>query len=237
MLRVALWLPLLALCACGQEWGRGTSVVVVRSPREVYLAADSLEIVRTYDGDSEERRRTVCKVTRLGEGFAAIAGLAHGPRQFDALEEVRAAYTPGAALWQIAAVLRDRVGRSLQEAAQNLPLPPVLLQVALTAVENHAPVVMTMDFFRDADGEPVRESRCPGDCAGAYNAFLLGEHTALDRILHLDRTAIQHPDVQRVISLIDVEYRDRPDLIGGPVTLVRAGRKAEVLRGGACALE
>jgi hypothetical protein len=72
---------LIVCCLSAQTTASGTAVVALRSPRELFVAVDSLETWKQADSPSEPApgsgKRTGCKVAAAGPLFAIVAGLFH----------------------------------------------------------------------------------------------------------------------------------------------------------------
>jgi hypothetical protein len=66
---------LFVLCQIGSA--AATTIVMIRTPNEVVIAADS---EGTFEGNAEPKRaESVCKIYQVGEHFFGVAGLVHDP--------------------------------------------------------------------------------------------------------------------------------------------------------------
>jgi len=178
---------------------RASSIVGIRTPEEVVIAADSLRTTRGY---RIETTGPVCKIFTVKETAFAVAGLARDPAwEFDAenlaAESLRRRNRLAEAANDLSARLTDALGSYLERLKAGNPiLYSKLLReengsvtsILLTAYEGGEPVAIGMDF-RAAE-EPGGRARiaatrvaCPGDCANGVMYFLLGEHLPIDRYI------------------------------------------------------
>ncbi|HXJ44722.1 MAG TPA: hypothetical protein VNH18_35880, partial [Bryobacteraceae bacterium] len=105
------------------------------------------------------------------------------------------------------------------------------------------PAVEVLIFRAHADdaGHMVietREQRCPGDCPGGRGAYFLGVHDAIDQKLASDPTLAALATLESASALTGLEYASRPDIVGGPQSLVQADANGvKVVKPGACAVD
>jgi hypothetical protein len=260
-----LWVllaPLVPACAAfGQSAGTGTAVVALRSPGLLMAAVDSEETTVVYRNGAAAGHRNMCKVTRAGPFFAIVAGLAHGwdgrsdgddASPFDALREAENAWRPGDTLDSLVARIGESFPRRLiplleayyradpAEYARHYRGQSVL-QFLLLGTERGAPQARIVEFLElgtsDAPMLVVRDGGCPQDCAAPHNAWFLGTHDRIDAFVRSHNSAIRENDERNLDRLIALEYEDRPDIVGGPVSIVKVDRAGGTLvRGGACSL-
>jgi hypothetical protein len=249
-----------ACAAFGQTAGTGTAVVALRSPGLLMAAVDSEETTAAYGSNAAPGHRNMCKVTRAGPFFAIVAGLAHGwdgrsdtgdAGPFDALREAAHTWRAGDTLDSFAA----RIGQAFpprliplleafyradpDEYARHYRGQSVL-QFLLLGSERGAPQVRIVEFLEfgtsDAPMLIVRDGGCPRDCAAPHNAWFLGTHDRIDDFVRSHNSAIREIDERNLDRLIALEYEARPDIVGGPVSIVKVDRAGgTLLRGGACA--
>jgi hypothetical protein len=237
------------------ELGSGTSVIALRSNGILVAAVDSQENYVLYlDGASSLNRRTVCKVAQPGPYFAIVAGLTHGSvagsdGSFDAIAEAERAWSSGDDLNALAAHIREIFPRKLVPLLESLRatdeaafraryLNRVTTQVLLTGAEHGIPQIRILEFFEtgiDPVSLTVRERGCPEECGNSSGAWFLGMHERIDEYLRANARAAAHADEPTLDRLIALEYEARPDLVGGPVSVIRVGKAgAQLIRGGAC---
>ncbi|HXJ43134.1 MAG TPA: hypothetical protein VNH18_27890 [Bryobacteraceae bacterium] len=215
-------------------------------------SADSKEVEHLFlsDGSTVASASESCKLRRVGSGIAMAAGFIRA-NQFNALDYIREMYQPGEELHQFARrllkTLPERLGPAL-EAARRVgdgDLRKALaeqnaLEVALIGTEDGQPAVEVLVFKADADKAghlsfKAFEQRCPGDCPGGTAAYFLGTHEAIDRAIAANPGLAADATREGVTRLTRLEYASRPDIIGGPLTLVRGDSKGVVVtEPGAC---
>ena len=242
--------------ACAEDFGfqHGTAVVVIRSPKALYAAVDSKEIDQEYrDGKLSVGEKLACKIRKVGPYYSIVAGIMRGTNGFDALQEAVSAYKPGDSL--------EALGQSLQHAVP-VSLAPMLaklleqdpegfsknygrqaaLHLTLIGNEQNTPKVVVVEFqaVQSGSGEislATRTMSCPGDCPAPNAGYFLGAHEAVEASVHENPTFLTRPSEQNIEQLIDLEYASRPDIVGGPITMVKVTPSGSaVLRSGACAL-
>jgi hypothetical protein len=225
------------------------------APGIVTASADSKEIETSYlaDGTTATNAHDVCKLRRVGPAIAMTAGFIRA-NDFNALSYVRKSYRFGESLHDFAlrllTTLPDSLGPALNAAAhmgddelRKSLASSDALEVALIGEQEGQPGVDVLLFSArvDASGHFVvsgKEQRCPGDCPDGHGAFFLGVHDAIDKAVSTDPALVATATVEGVKMLSDLEYTSRPDLVGGPQSLVRADiNSVSVVTPGACARE
>jgi len=239
--------------AWGQGVGSGTAVVVLRSPDVLLAAVDSNENYLLYrDGVPTLDRRTVCKVAQAGPYYAIVAGIANGTNGFDALRETEKAWRSGATLDAVAAGISAAIPPQLTPLMQSLYEADhaafvrqyrgkTALQLLLLGAENGIPQMRIVEFTEAGAAGSVllsaKTSACRGDCAPGRTAWFLGTHDRIDQFVRGHAAAIRHPDERSLDKLIALEYQDRPDLVGGPISMLKVTRTGgTMIRDGACSL-
>ncbi len=230
--------------------GHGTAVVVLRSPKAIYAAVDSkLTMETSLDGVRTTYSAAECKVKRVGPYYSIVAGLARTSNGFDALEEVAHDYKAGDDLTTLANAVLQSVPRSLGPMLQQLydTAPDVLSAhlsdsaLNLTIVgSDHGVTKVIVDEFSVTQNRATisvtgKAVSCPGDCPTANAGYFLGAHEATESAVRQNPSILTHADEQVVGRLIHLEYESRPDVVGGPVSIVKVTPSgASVLRAGAC---
>jgi hypothetical protein len=232
----------------------GTAVVVLRSPKAIYAAVDSKEIDTVYrDGKPSVAETEVCKIRKVGPYYSIVAGVMRGTNGFDALQEVSSAYKPGDDLEKLSTAVRESVPQALTPLLKSvLDADPAMyaknyaaqaaLHLTLIGSEQNSPKVMVVEF-RAVEATPgtvtmaTRTMSCPGDCPGPSVGYFLGAHEAVEESVRRNPAILNKPDEDGVEKLIGLEYASRPDIVGGPVSMLKISPSgATVLRNGACAL-
>jgi hypothetical protein len=232
--------------------GTGTTNVVIVSPGAIVAGVDSKETYKEYrsDGTVSVQEGTACKARQAGPYYITVAGIdqdADGP----ILNFAQSAYVPGDTLDSLAArlaaslpsrlaALLERVRATSDDAFRAL-VKDEILQLALMGAEKGKPRAVVLSFSAATAGSgPIavagRLMTCPGNCETPQTAYFLGVHEAIDRAVASDPSRIGHADEAHLRALIDLEYHSRPDVVGGPVSLIRTdGRGPVLVSPGACA--
>ena len=235
-------------------FAHGTAVVVLRSPKALYAAVDSKEIDQEYrNGQLTVAEKVACKIRKVGPYYSIVAGIMRGTNGFDALQEASDAYKPGDDLEAVSDSLRQSVPHMLA------PMLTALLQqdpdgfaknygtygalhLTLIGNEQNAPKVVVVEFraLTSAEGKVSLNSRtmsCPGDCPAPNTGYFLGAHEAVEASVHDNPSVLNKPSEPAVERLIGLEYASRPDIVGGPITMIKVSPSGSaVLRNGACTL-
>lgn len=233
--------------------GHGTTIVILRSPDLLVAAVDSKETDKEYraDGSVQSSERIVCKAAKVGGYYAIASGVLRGDNGFDALKAVSRIDSPGEGIDTLTARVAGTVAEGLRPLLsrvrdttesifrtgyQNLPAT----QIALLGVDNRGPQVRIIQFIAldspaGVSVEP-RVAPCPGNCRTF--GYALGTNDKITEALRADPRLFSHTSETQAERLIDLEYADRPDVVGGPVTVFRASRTGiSQIRNGACAPE
>jgi hypothetical protein len=247
----------IAPAAFAEDFGfqHGTAVVVLRSPKALYAAVDSKEIDQEYrDGKLSVDEKLACKIRKVGPYYSIVAGIMRGTNGFDALQAAVSAYKPGDSLEALGQSLRQSVPVTLAPMlAELLAQDPGMfsqnyarqaaLHLTLIGNEQNAPKVVVVEFQAVQSGTgditlATRTMSCPGDCTAPNAGYFLGAHEAVEASVHENPAILTRPTEQNIEQLIDLEYASRPDIVGGPITMVKVTPSGSaVLRNGACALD
>jgi hypothetical protein len=261
MRRTLLFLCATSLCvtAAGRETlGRvshGTSEIILISPGFIAVSADSKEVNTAFlsNGKTTTREVESCKVARVASFVAMAAGYVRADA-FDALDFVRNSYQANETFHSFAARLTNLISKSLartlkstvkvgDRAFQDSLTHQDALEIALIGVESGQPAVEVLSFQArtEASGNIEILSRkysCPGDCYNGHAAFYLGVHGAVDRMVARQPDLITSATLETASMLNRLEYNERPDIVGGPQTLITADTFGiHVINGGACSDE
>lgn len=250
------WLLILisTSAAFGQGFGHGTAVAVLRTPDGLLAAVDSKEVYTEYrDGIPSTNDRLACKLTRIGPWFAIVSGLVTGTSGFDALRDAQSAWQPRDSFRDSTAHVRDLLSIRLAHLITTLSelniadfssvyLNRVILQIAVFGMDAGVPRVEVVEFQarrNAADRLMVSASSqvCPGDCTSDRFVYLLGAHEAMETFLRTNPAIVRQLDAKRIESLVGLEYKEHPEIVGGPVSLIAIDKTGKVsIREGACRL-
>jgi len=231
--------------------GTGTAVVALRAPDVLFAAVDSEENYLVYqNGESTLERRIVCKVAQPGPFFAIVAGISHGTNGFDALAEAEQAWHSGDGLDTLTTNIRSAIPRKLVPLLQSLYAADsaafvsryrgqAAVQLLILGAENGSPQARIVEFVETGTADSVRlsirESGCPDECRNPQAAWFLGTHDRIDESVRANSRLIGHPDEPSLRRLLAIEYEELPDIVGGPVSVVKVNRTgAALIREGAC---
>jgi len=235
----------------GVEYGSGTALVIVRSAKSVLAAVDSKETYRKFqEGVWSAEEKQICKAAPVGPYYSLVAGLDRGSDGFDALREISKAWQPGDSLVELAARVTSSLPVRLSSLLETLRAADpaefdqryrntVALQIALLGVEGHNSKVIILEFLTNqSSGNPalsVRTTECPGNCGRSPSAFFLGVHEKIDQSVQSDSRLVAGLRESNIASLVELERQNRPDLVGGPVAVIRMDSNGSaLLQSGAC---
>lgn len=230
--------------------GRGTTVIVIRSPNSLYAAVDSKLTYREYrDGELSVTNTLLCKMKPAGAYYSVVAGTVRGTNGYDVQDDIAQAYAPGRGIDEMLAALQTLVPQKLVPMFQTMRdidpenfdsnIADAELEVALMGMENKTPRVGIAEFHASDEngriGLTSRVSTCPGSCGSPVMGYFLGTHEAIDASIRGDSSVLSHPSEDRIDQLMRLEFAARPDVVGGPVTMIRiSAAGSSVLREGAC---
>lgn len=218
-----------------------TSIVCLRSPDSVVIAADSLMTVK--GGDQQAKSVRECKISQVGGGFFSMTGFVKDPaRPYDAARIVAEALKrdkdfAGSAASVAAAVkegLKDEVAKLRAEAPELyekfiIGQKGTLLKVLLAGFEEGTPMTVLLSFRQvSSAGEPaitVERDACPGNCdpQGIY-AFFLGDRRPIDAYLKSGKADWRSPEKSAKTLVEAVIAAHTPD-VGPPVDVLRIDRE------------
>jgi len=215
-----------------------TSVVAIRSPDSVVIAADSLTTIR--HGAGKDTTGSECKIFRSGDIFFSFAGFYKDPdRGFDIVPIVSEALAESESFDEsvdraaTAAVsgMKDEMRKIRKEtpssydkyfAAQTAPL----LQILFATYEDGVPKVTVYDIkktagpYADIELSYDRKS-CPGDCnvKDAY-AFFLTDMRPIEQYLKRGKLQSMPPE-KTARFLVDLVIKAHSPETGPPVDVLR----------------
>jgi hypothetical protein len=232
-----LWKPaiLAALVLLRAGLGMATTIVAIRSPDYVVLAADSQVTVASLDGNTAVAE---CKIQEIGANFVGAAGyFRETPRGFSAFDIARKASNQGGDLMAIA----DRFERaalepfkaSVQRFRQDNPALFAsycnnrdCLEVAFVGQEGGINKLSVRCFRVTTPAEqivvePSHRLDCPGNCQAGAAEALLGIHENADALIN--RTPhfwMVKGIVAGIDQLIGTEVEANPGDVGLPISIL-----------------
>jgi len=206
-----------------------TSIILVRRPAHIVLAADSLAI--------SAKPHMVCKISHQGIVFYASAGVVDNTTtgfsaQAIAAQSAKATGSVAAAARQFADKARSPFSISLTEIRRDHPDfygrevrgKPEPLQTIFASMEKKIPVFALVYFtIKETPGQVDVDSHisdCPGTaCRSGYAAQLLGEDRAASKLGAVP-SFWDRGDIEAAHQMVAAEITDRPGRVGGPVDIV-----------------
>jgi hypothetical protein len=235
-IRILRSLGLLCVLRLYVTQAAATTVVIIRTPQEVVIAADSAATIR---GDGlPVTTQTVCKIYPAAAGlFFAVSGLVNDPQTgFDIPKIVASSSREGdsmpAKLARIERDVQTAVLRELPRVKERDPAEYAELvhskgavTVALVGIDAGVPVAVSFSLGLaissngSIETSIIRDS-CPGNCPSGVRAFWFGEGAAIDRLRAAGGLPdLAMPDLAR--HLVQVEIDAGAPGVGGPVDVLR----------------
>ncbi|MFZ0211464.1 MAG: hypothetical protein WAL55_02040 [Candidatus Acidiferrales bacterium] len=223
----ALLLAYSAILIFARTAAAQTSVVIVRTPEQIWIGADS----KVSGGGA---RPTECKTRQISDVFVTTAILGqYAPTGFDVHKLASDAFRkPGSILDRAKIFERDaepETRAAVQYIRASDPeyfkiVSKDALEVAVAGVENGDLVLDTIVFHTVLQGGQTELSseiwQCPGDCTGDSVRIYLGEHDAIEDLYRTTPTIFDAPPEKLVPSLVQIEILDKPGTVGPPISLL-----------------
>ena len=209
-----------------------TTIVAIRTPDSVVLAADSRG---TFAGGGETTRN-VCKIRRVGDRFFAVAGLSEDPgRGFSAVNIVRRALQASDGVMNAATsaaeAMKDPLKHELTRlAAEDKGLLERSLRklpsVIVIGADNGVRAAAGFHFETQGNNHSpeelnLRTLRCPGDCPNGVYTFFVGERSTIDRYVAAHGRAFGMSPEDGAQFLVKLEIEAGTPGVGGPIDAVR----------------
>jgi len=234
---LAVAVCLLAMQAAFGETSWGTSIVGVRTPDAVVIAADSLLTIR---GGEKPVTEKACKIFRAGSAFFALTGFYRDPvRDFDISRLLPGLIDPrlplvaaaGAASGGISQALHHELvrlrgeapgafGRYFHDTGKNI------VRILFVGYENDQPVslLQTYRYAVTPSGDIAVSSEsvaCPGGCdATTATFFFLTDRKPIDAYLATGDVGSMSPE-EAARFFVDLVVRARTPDTGPPIDVVR----------------
>ena len=216
---------------------RATTIVVVRTPVDVSIAAG---ILGTFLGpEGPENGRSVCKIYQLGDVFLGATGLDNDPATCFSVSQIvsEAIRAKPAFIEKMSAATSALMPKLLSEAntlRQTRPAafaalgnqPNGGVAIILVGTEDGIPVAVGQRFGVSVDAggttrvSPEELQCCPGaDCPHGVYTFVLGKREAIDEYHTVRRTIVDSADLAR--RLVQREVEAHAEGVGGPIDALR----------------
>ena len=234
------WLLLLFVLHLSQPCdSAATSIVCIRSPDSIVLAADSMLTIKHSAGSEMFLRE--CKIHRTGDIVFALAGFCKDPSQgYDLLELVADTIRADMTLLDAAEAVENVVSANLRNELVKLKSesPELfskyvkgrtgkLVKILLTRYEDGVPKVAFLGFseVESPSGEIfIRAERtsCPGDCKPqSVSAFFMTDKAAIDQYLNNGGKLDWLAPEKAAKKLVELVIEGRAPGVGPPVDVLR----------------
>jgi HTH-type transcriptional regulator/antitoxin HigA len=232
-----LWIA--ALLCFGVADARSTTIIAVRTPVDISIAADSLGTMRGADGRITTKR--VCKIYSQDNLFLGVAGLDNDDGAnfkvsdivFDAIRSERRLAD------KMSAASKALQSRLLSEARTFRSSRPKDFDaltnpdsggtsIMLIGIEDGVPAGIGQQFTVSVDSNksiqvmPTMRTGCPGDCPSGVMLFHMGTYAAIEGYLAVD------PQRRRIVDsadyaakLVQLEIDAHASGVGGPINVLR----------------
>jgi Proteasome subunit len=215
---------------------RATTIVVIRTPDEVVIAADSAATV--HEDGGRNVTESVCKIYGLDANlFFAVSGLVNDRLAGFSIPAIVAFVSGGggnisAKLARAEGAVRDAVLIELPRVKARDPVGYADLihakgavTVMLAGIEGGVPMAASFSLGLEVSPEGsvettmIRDS-CPGNCPSGTRAFWFGEGAAIDR-LRAGRGLPKLPMLELAHYLVQLEIDAGAPSVGEPIDVLR----------------
>lgn len=235
-----LWITLLTLALYplfGTDTAAPTTVVVVRTPTDIYMGADS----KITDIRDESLQSTACKIRQVDDLFFAFSGFPEIPGADPGLMGIiRAAAGSGGNIADKVEAFDDIIVDAWSKALQTLKKKRPqfyedevkgrnVLQIAIAGIQKRKPVFFMRHLKAlERNGLPgiaIYKKSCPGDCVHGKVIAYLG-HTGALKGHTSDRSDVWNDGyVQGIRTLISLQMKADPEHVGPPIDILHIKRR------------
>lgn len=216
-----LFVPSLALA---------TSIVAVRTPRSIIIAADSKPTYRGTPGPP-----TVCKIYRTGRLYFAISGLDYDEaRHFFPAQIVASNFSDAVPFNRAVARVESAVKAALLAELDTLKSSDPqtfrftikghdVTSILLAEVRNGIPRLAAREFqYADSPSPHLKVNRitCPGNCPPGNEYVFLGDQAEASQFVKEHRREALNP-LALPESLVSLEAKSHPSDVGPPIVVLR----------------
>jgi hypothetical protein len=231
-------LAIFGLLLCCSVDALPTTVVAIRTPTDVFIAADSLAAFLSAAPQS------VCKIYQIGSDFLAVAGIDHDPiTQFNVSIAVAKAISGKQGFNNKFAAARKSIIPALRAEMLNLRSTRLNefefaknqgVSMILAGVEGQVPFAIGQSFKislgpnGDIGITQSKIQRCPGiECPNGNLLIKMGQMDAIDRYLATLKTKEQGDAESFARKLVQLEIDDPEEkkLVGAPIDVLRISTK------------
>jgi len=213
-----------------------TTIVVVRTPEEIYIGADS-KIMDLRDGSFNA---TACKIRKIDDLFFAFAGFPDIPgSQPDVVEIIQEACGRGDSIHEKVTAFDEIIVRTWSQEIRELKEErpelyrrnlrgKTLLQIAFAGIARRKPVFY-MRYLRaveqrDSPSIVLQKKRCPGNCSEGTAYAFLGHTGALKEHMAGGTDIWDAGYAEGIRRLITLQMEAEPEHVGPPIDILRLDR-------------
>lgn len=211
--------------------GDATSIIVVRTPQAVTIAADSKRI---YDDGA--RIESACKIHRVGNILITVAGVTGlGIMNFDIAEHAKRAVSASRSLSEVVVEFDRTIGVPLDEMTQMLwKSDPVFsreyldywfVHLTFVGLEKGEPAFITRKYKPRIKDNKLRleifRYSCPGDCLNGSEGMFMGTFELIKTKHNENPYLLAGNTVAETNRLIEIEIEANPDKVGAPIEIVK----------------
>lgn len=208
----------------------GTSIVAVRTPRSIIIAADSKPTYRGSPGPA-----IVCKIYRTGRLYFAISGLDYDEgRHFFPAQIIASSFSDALPFDRTVARVERAVRAALLAELDALKSSDPqtfrftikgydVTSILLAEIRNGIPHLAAREFQYSESPSPhllVNRITCPGRCPPGNEYVFLGEQTEASQFVKEHRREALNP-LALPESLVRLEAQSHPNDVGPPIVVLR----------------
>ena len=217
------------LLVCGAIHLAGTSIVVIRTPDQVTLAADSKATYRGTAGPV-----SVCKIWKSSKYYFAVAGLVHDTRRkYDTEEIVGAALERSGSFQQGISRVETVVQRALDQELRHMRSEDAetfaftlresnyVVSIVIATVDHGVPRLAMRGFKFDpmTNGLSLERITCPGDCPHGVYVGWMGKASAIEEKMR-GPAPLQGKPSDVAIGLVQLQAAVDQSSVGPPIEVL-----------------
>jgi hypothetical protein len=237
--RIRLFLVLLAIISAPSN-SLSTTVVAVKTSKEIYLGADS-KVTDTF-GNAAERR--ACKIVQSGRVFFAYAGFARDAKNGFSIPEIAKRSLASGKTLSIQAKTEAMAKVIVTELTRYLPKMKdesfvtfrekiegkTFLRIVVAGFDKGRPAIFVR-LFRygmTTDGRGgvlVSADDCDGKCSAPVTTRFLGETDAIVGLPEESKNFWNDGFAAGIRKLIEIQIAARDEYVGPPIDILRIDAK------------
>ena len=227
-----------------------TSIVIIRTPKHIVVAADSLW--SHHRGKEQLPPRIECKMKRIGHIYFTASTTDVDAREMEYLawEAMKSSQSVGEAADHLMLKSKEMAARTAAHESQSILdmcWGHSCAEALFFGVESGVPTMVLIKFQQAGNSRQSlklvpHKFSCPGDCPKEPEILLaLGQREEIERLKQHDPTFLQrNTDVDAARKLVEIEEKAKPEYVGGPIDLLvldAAGAHWSPAEGGTCSAD